>query len=91
MDTLTVFMEFPKDFIGALNIPEREIGHRFKQLIISELVRNRQISSGKGAELLNMTKAEFINLMAQNDISYFTESPEELAAQVRNMQKMMDN
>ncbi len=91
MDTLTILMEFPKDFIGALNIPEREIGNQFKKLIILELVRNRQISSGKGAELLDMRKSDFISLMAQNDISYFTESPEELASQVRNMQKIMDN
>ena len=43
-------------------------------------------SSGKAAELLGMTKREFIRLLARKGIPYFDYSPEELAEEFETVE-----
>ncbi len=75
-------LELPRDLLGALDIPEGRLQSRVRELIALELLREGHISSGKAAELLGISKGEFVLLMAQHDVPYFTESPDELAAEV---------
>jgi len=49
-----------------------------RELIAFELVREGRISTGKGAEMLGVSKWALIQLLAQHGIDYFTETPEEL-------------
>ena len=42
----------------------------------------------KGAELLGLSKLEFIHLLARHGLFYFTESPEELAAEVKMLEQL---
>ena len=61
-----------------------------RELIALELFREGRISSGKGAELLGVSKLEFIHLLARREIPYFTESSEELAAEVVTLEQLLD-
>ncbi|HBY98363.1 MAG TPA: hypothetical protein DEP84_31210 [Chloroflexi bacterium] len=90
MSTLTVSLEVPRDLLGALEVPREQLEARLRELIALELFREGRISSGKGAELLGRSKLEFIQLLAQHDVSYFTESPEELVADVKRLAQRMD-
>jgi len=81
-DSLTVELELPRDLLGALEVAEHELGPELKRLIALRLFQEERISSGKAAELLDLSKAEFIDLLDRHGIAYFTETPEELAAQV---------
>ena len=83
MSTLTVSLEVPRDLLGALEVPLEQLEARLRELIALELFREGRISSGKGAEVLGLSKLEFIHLLAQHGLSYFTESPEELVADVK--------
>ena len=87
MQTLTVALELPRDLLEALDVSQAEIEPRLRQLIALELVREGRISSGKGAELLGISKLAFIQLLAQHQIDYFTESPKELEAEVAILDK----
>ena len=89
MSTLTVNLELPHDLIGIFDVVETQLGMRIKELIALELFREGQISSGKGAELTEKSKLEFIHLLAQHGIPYFTESPEELEADVVMLDKIL--
>ena len=82
MDVLTVNLDLPRNLIGTLNVPEDQLVSRIKELIALELFREAKISSGKGAELLGISKVEFIRLLARYDVPYFRQSPEELASEV---------
>ncbi len=53
------------------------------------LVREGRISSGKGAEMTEMIRADFISLMGRNDIACFTETPDELGDQVEMMENLL--
>ena len=90
MNTLTVRLDLPRDLLGALDVPEARLETRLRELIAVELFREGRISSGKGAELLGISKGEFIHLLARHGVHYFTESPEELVAEVATAEQRLD-
>jgi len=89
MNTVTVALDLPRNLLGALDVPQTQLEARLRELIALELFRERRISSGKGAELLGISKLEFIYLLAQHKISYFTESPDELAGDVTVLEQLL--
>lgn len=89
METLTVALELPRDLLGALDVSPAELSSRLRELIALELVREGRISSGKGAELLGIPKREFVEFLARHGVCYFSESPEELRADVRALEQLM--
>lgn len=82
MRDMTVHLELPRELLGTLGVSEADLSAALKTLIALELVRQGRISAGKAAELAGVSRVEFVQLMADQDISYFTETPEDLAAQV---------
>jgi len=89
MSTLTVALELPRDLLGALEVPQTEMEAQLRKLIALELFREGRISSGKGAELLGVSKLAFIQLLSQHGIDYFTQSPEELKAEVAVLDQLL--
>jgi len=89
MSTLSVTLELPRDLVGALDVPQVRLASRLQELIALELFREGRISAGKGAELLGISKLDFIHLLARHGIAYFTESPEELAAEVATLERLL--
>lgn len=89
MNTLTIALELPRDLLGALEVSQTDLEGRLRELIALELFREGRISSGKGAELLGVSKLTFVQLLAQHGIDYFTESPEELDAEVEMLDKVL--
>ncbi len=90
MDTLNINLEFSKEILAVLDVPESRLRQELRELIVLELVRQGRISAGKGAEMLKKSKAEFISVLAKSDIPYFTESPEELAVQIDVAENKID-
>ncbi|NEQ21574.1 MAG: UPF0175 family protein [Microcoleus sp. SIO2G3] len=90
MSILTVNLKIPRNLLGALDVPEAQLEAQILELVALELFRQERISTGKGAELLKISKWEFIQLLAQQDIPYFTESADELAAEVATAQSLLN-
>ncbi len=86
---MTINLELPHDLLGAINVSETGLAPRLKELIAFELFRERLISLGKGAELLGLSNVEFIQFLARHSIDYFTESPEELVAEVAALEQLL--
>jgi predicted HTH domain antitoxin len=89
MDTLSVTLELPRDLLGALDVPQVQLSDRLQELVAIELFREGRISSGKGAELLGISKLAFVRLLAQYGVAYFTELPEELTAEVVALEQLL--
>ena len=89
MDMITVTLDLPRELLGALDVPRTHLEGRLRELIALELFRERCISSGKGAELLGISKLEFIQLLARHGVFYFTESSEELKADVVTLERLL--
>ena len=90
MDTVSVRLEFPRDLLGALDVSESDLQSRLREIIAVELFRAGSISSGKGAELLEVSKEDFVRLLARRGISYFTESPAELRLQIERSEALLN-
>lgn len=89
MSTLTVNLELPRDILAALDVPEAELGARLRELIAVQLFREGRISSGKAAELLGVSKSEFVDLLARSGLNYFAQSPEEFVAEVSALESVV--
>ncbi|MBC6421054.1 MAG: UPF0175 family protein [Hormoscilla sp. SP12CHS1] len=73
MSTITL-RKLPQELIPILEANDAELEGRILELIVLELVRQQRISTGKAAELLGISKWEFVQLLGQNNIPYFTGS-----------------
>jgi hypothetical protein len=81
MSTLSVHMEFPRDLLGALDLPESALSDRLREVVAVGLFREGNISAGKAAELLDVSKEEFVNVLARHGVPYFSEAPGEIGQQ----------
>lgn len=91
MTDLTISLSLPRDLLGALNIPEAQLPQQILEILALELFRQQRISAGKAAELLNISKLSFIELLAQHQIPYFSESPDELTAEIKAVERLMES
>ena len=78
MDTFKVQVALPQDLLLALNISTDEAEYKTREWVAFELFREGQISAGKAAEILEITKGQFISLLAQHGIPYLDLTAEEL-------------
>jgi len=89
MDKMTIPLALPRDLLGAMDIPTAHLEPRLRELIALELFREGLISTGKAAEVLEISKLDFIRLLAQRGIPYFTESLQELTEEVDNLEHFL--
>lgn len=87
---LTVNLQVPRDLLGALDIPESQLASQILESFAVELFRQQRISTGKAAEMLAMSKSDFIQLLNRHQVLYFTESGEELATEVAAIETLFD-
>jgi len=87
--SLTVALDLPRDLLGALDVPQTEIEVRLRELTALELFREGRISSGKGAELLGISKLAFIQLLSQHQIETFTETLDELESDLETLDRLL--
>jgi predicted HTH domain antitoxin len=90
VDKLKVALDLPRDLLGALDVPPAQLEARLRELIALELFREGRISSGKGAELLGISKIRFIQLLGHHRLDYFTQTPEELTSDVTAAEELLD-
>ena len=77
----SVSIEFPEEVIELYG--EEELKNSVRKWSILELVKNVKLSSGKAAEILGMTKWDFMELMSEYDIPMANFPPEELEKQAK--------
>jgi len=81
-EKITVNLSLPSDLLGAMNIHQTALPLKIKELMALELFRENVISTGKAAELLNISKIAFIDILKRYNIDYFSESQAELTHQI---------
>jgi predicted HTH domain antitoxin len=69
--------------------PARQPEENARELIVLKLFRERRLSEGKAAELLAMTRLEFIQKAGQLGIPYFNLSEEEFEREMETVGKLI--
>jgi predicted HTH domain antitoxin len=76
-----VSIEFPEEVVELYG--EEELKSSVRRLSILELVKKGKLSSGKAAEILGITRWDFMELMSDYDIPMVSFPPEELKRQAK--------
>lgn len=76
-----ISIELPEEIVDLFSEGELEISLR--KWAVLELVRTGKLSSGKAAEILGMTRWDFMDLMSEYDVPTANFSEEELERQLR--------
>lgn len=83
-----VQVEFDQDLVDLLEELHRPVKQAARELIVLELYRQGEASSGKAAELLGMERGEFIRYASARGIPYLQISGEELRREVEDSQAL---
>jgi predicted HTH domain antitoxin len=67
---LKVEIELPQNLLAALDIPKSELGRQAREWVLLELFQEGKISSGKAAEMLGLSKSQFLDLLNQRNLPY---------------------
>ena len=83
-----VQVELGQDLVDLLEELHRPVRESARELIVLELYRQGEISSGRAAELLGMQRGEFIHYASARGIPYLQLSGEELRREVEDSRSL---
>jgi predicted HTH domain antitoxin len=67
---------------------QNKIQHHITEWMVLSLFTDGQISSGKAARLLNINRADFLQLLHSRGIAYIDFTPDEFAEEVAAVDKL---
>ncbi len=84
----TVRLDLEEDLVVLLHQLNQPVQQAARELIRLELYRRGAISSGKAAELLGMSRQEFILHASHLGIPYFAMTPDEWEAERKQSERL---
>jgi predicted HTH domain antitoxin len=73
----TISLDLEADLVALLRQSNQPVERAARELMVLELYRRGTISSGKAAQLLGMSRVEFIQYASRLGIPYFTMTEDE--------------
>ena len=89
MDNVTLEITLPKQVLLSLGLSRDDATRALKKFLVLQLARDGRISTGKAAELLGLSKYEFVQLMAAEGIAYFNYSSDEISEEFKNVNEWL--
>jgi predicted HTH domain antitoxin len=77
----TVRIDLEDDLVALLHSLNQPVQRTVRELIVLELYRRGTISSGKAAELLGLSRWQFVHHASQLGLPYFDMTEDEWAAE----------
>lgn len=81
-------VELDQDLVDIPEELQRPAKEAARELIVLELYRQGEVSSGRAAQLLGMKRDEFIWHASQRGIPYLQLTPEELRREIEDSQSL---
>jgi predicted HTH domain antitoxin len=78
----SAWVELDADIVALLEAQNRPVEKTARELIVFELYREGQLSGGRAAEILHLSRAEFVQRAAERGIPYFQFDADELRREV---------
>jgi len=88
MVTRTLEFELPEELIELLGSPET-VAAKAREALVLDLLRQARISQRKAARLLNLTRWDILDLMAQHEISSGPATTEEWQQEVDTVRRLV--
>lgn len=83
----SIHIEANDDFVELLGDSPEQIERRALEFIVLGLYRQREISAGRAAKILDLDKWAFIRWAGERGIPYFDMTPEEWQQELRAIRK----
>ena len=81
--TVTIEIELPEDAFSVLRKGPAEFAEELKRAAVSKWYELGMLSQSKGAAILGISRAAFLEVLARHEVAVFQTSPEELRAEVK--------
>lgn len=78
-------IQLDDDLVEVIQAGEESLDRTARELIVLELYRRGSIASGKAAQLLGMSRVEFIRYSGRLGIPYFDTTDDEWEAELRTI------
>lgn len=66
-----IAIEYPESLASSMKLGTKEFAVEMKRVSLVKLYELGKISSGLAAELLNLSRIDFLELLEQYNVSYF--------------------
>lgn len=83
--TKRVPVEVPEDAVRRFGGDEARFGREMYEAAVVQWYDESRISSGRGAELLGIPRAEFPELLRRHNVTPFQYTPQELADELKGV------
>jgi predicted HTH domain antitoxin len=87
MTTFTVELQIPES-LHELGFTSEEICREVPTLLVLKRYREGLISSGKAAEILGLSRRDFIELLARERVALYDPSDDELQAELETIRRL---
>jgi predicted HTH domain antitoxin len=84
----TISFDLEEDVVALLRQSNQPVDRAVRELIVLELYRRGAISSGKAAQLLGMSRGEFIQYASRMGIPYFAMTEDEWKSEQTQSQRL---
>jgi predicted HTH domain antitoxin len=89
MSTFTVEVKFP-EALRELGYSDEEIRREVPTLLVLKRFREGLISSGKAAQMLGLSRRDFLDLLAKERIPIYDPCEADLAGEIETIQRLSD-
>ena len=79
-----ITISYPTSLAWSLKMKDKEFEQEMKTISMVKLYELGKISSGIAAKLLNITRMEFLKLLAYYNVSYISSSERDLEVDLKN-------
>ena len=83
MSSIQVQLELPEELARRLDPTGADLAARVLEAVVLRLFEEKAISSGRAAELLGVTKDDFLEVLARHNVPYFNQTVEEVLSDAR--------
>ena len=90
MDSVKIEIEIPKEMLRYVDYTDKNYHKRVGQILLYQLVQEEKVSFGKAAEILGISKMEYITDLGKMGIPYFTGSINEVIKDIKILDKNME-
>ncbi|MCI0559570.1 MAG: UPF0175 family protein [Nitrososphaera sp.] len=76
-------VDLPEEIVTSFGWQDQEVPQRLREALTMELLRLDRISEAEAAQVLNIDRAELLELMGRYDVPAIRMTPEELKEELR--------
>jgi predicted HTH domain antitoxin len=80
----SIIFNYPENLLLSLKLSEKEFEKEFKTAAVIKLYERGKISSGIASQLLQVSRVDFLNMLYDYKVSYFSDDIEEILKDMKN-------